>query len=113
MDPVIVPAEVAEAFKFYERPYGRFDREQQRLLLMLMPNSPTIPGHPAHVLKEFALNCPTRFMEAILYGCKPHIDIKEEVSSLLNDWLNQQRNGDGQVDVGRFAAELIHHIQKS
>lgn len=112
MDPVTVPAHVAEAFDYHRKAWRSLDFERSKILFMLLPANGAANPY-TETLKQYALKCPTHYMKAILYGYKPQVDLKTEIAEILDDWLNKPWREGKQTELERIATELIHHIQKS
>ncbi|UOQ85673.1 hypothetical protein [Gracilibacillus salinarum] len=111
MNKVKVPKEVAEAFAFYEKQLETMPKKTVHFVLMAVPFS--IVHGPAEVLKRFASNDPTQYLQAILQGYEARIDIEDELTAMITEWLNEPYYQDNErEDVKMLVNSIIGHLQK-
>ncbi|MCR1835001.1 hypothetical protein NSA56_11400 [Oceanobacillus caeni] len=111
---VLVPKKVAEAFDYYKETCKNMSKDTLDLTLMAIPFSPFSKGNgQALILKEFAKESPTLYLQAIANGYEATIDLEEEVEQLLSLWLNKGYVGDEKANVRNFAKVITNHIKQN
>ncbi|APC48978.1 hypothetical protein BME96_12595 [Virgibacillus halodenitrificans] len=107
---VLVPKKVAEALDYHKEICKGMSPDTIDMILMSIPFS-TVHGH-ALVLKQFAKQKPTLYLQAIANDYEPIVDIEEEVEQMLTDWLNKKYVDDEKTDVKNFARVVTNHIKQ-
>lgn len=111
---VLVPKKVAEAFDYYKETCKNMSKDTLDLTLMAIPFSPFSKGNgQALILKEFAKESPTLYLQAIANGYEPTIDIKEEVAEMITNWLNKPYVGNEKRDIESFAKMVTTYFKQN
>lgn len=111
MSQVTVPVEVAKALDELYKISQWNKPDDINLLLLMIPNMPVVVG-PAVELKLFAREHPTTYIQAIANGYIAKRNLHQEVSDMINDWMNEPYVGNTQKDIEMFAKRLIDKLQK-
>lgn len=101
-----LPREVFEAFQRIKRSWRNLVSEDDLNLLLLNINLYGTSGDTL-ILKEFAKEHPTEYIKALANGYKPKTDnINEEVSDMIQEWVNTEYVADEATDALLFAERL-------
>ncbi|WP_158681489.1 hypothetical protein, partial [Microbulbifer pacificus] len=82
-----VPSNVADAFDHFDKIWHTMTQDSINLMLMSFPSVRTEDPN-ALVLKEYANKYPTRYIRALADGYVRELDLHEEVSKLINEWID-------------------------
>lgn len=109
---VFIPKEVADALDFHrEELWKHLDQNTVDHMLMYIPSSLNVTEQTL-ILKKFANENPSTYLQAIANGYEPIRDLKEEVAQMLSDWMNTGYVEDEQTDIKNFANLVTDYIQQ-
>lgn len=112
MTKVKVPKEVSRAFDFYELKLNPMKRDTKRFILMSLPFSAVNCG-PGRILKKYAFSNPSQYLQSLLYGYEPQVDVNDVLVDMIEEWLNKPYYGsDEKEDVKVLVSKITKHLQK-
>ncbi|WP_312093740.1 hypothetical protein [Niallia sp.] len=115
MEKVELPLEVYNAFEGIKRSWGSLVSEEEiNLLLIQIINLASENIGDSITLKKFALEHPTKYIQAIANGYKLNNETRTvmQVDQMINRWLNAEFDGDEKDDRYRFAEQLTSFIKE-
>lgn len=107
---VKVPKEVAEAFDFHHECLNGMSDDEKTLMFMTIPSA-RVRGK-ATILRNFAMENPCKYIEALINGYEPEINIQDELSNMITLWLNKPYVGNEQEDIENFAHMVTKLFQQ-
>lgn len=107
---VKVPREVYEAFEHQKNLFCNLDINNQIRLFMAIPSA-RVHGQ-SKILKDYADKCPVDYIYALIHGCEPRIDTKDELAKMLKDWLDKPYVENEQVDIEEFAETIVGFFEQ-
>lgn len=109
MTKVIIPRKVANALDEFLRDFCKLSAEDVALMLMAIPSMNT-NGY-TKILKEFAVENPLLYLQAITNGYEVELSIREELEDMLTTWLNKPYEDNEEKDIRDFARKIENYFQ--
>lgn len=109
MTKVLIPRKVANAFDEFLRAFCKLSAEDVALMLMAIPSMNTSGN--TKILKNFALENPLLYLQAIVNGYEAKISIQEELEDMLAAWLSKPYEDNEEQDIREFARKIENYFQ--
>lgn len=108
----VLPLEVYEAFTRLEREWKKYlDKKSIDLLLLTLMSVHAVGD--ALVLKRFALENATTYLQAILNGyCKEEKSTEKAVATIIDNWLDAPHLGSKEEDIRAVAKEITIYFKE-
>jgi hypothetical protein len=110
---VPLPKEVFEAFERLKRTWGQIATQDE--MNQILMNAVFIAQFgDLLVLKQYALKHPTNYMKAIVngYTLENTDQLTEEVTQMINQWIDTPYDGDEKKDIRLFAEKLTDYYKQ-
>lgn len=107
---VKIPKKVADALDYHKNLWTLMSPADRDLMLMSIPFA-LVHGQSL-IIKNFAKENPSLYLQALANGYEPIMDIREELAQMLNEWLDKPYADVKGKDIQEFADTIVNHIQK-
>jgi len=113
-EKVEVPYEVYRAFENLKRSWRNLLPEKEAALLFLNVGFVAQTGDML-ILKEYSQKEPINYIRALANGCVPSRKeqlIKEQLTEMIQHWLDKPYVGDEKRDVEHFASQITQFFKQ-
>ncbi len=102
---VLVNQEVYQAFESLKvRLSNMANKDEINLLFLSIFNNANGQSDEVKVLREFAINYPTKYLHALVYGYS--LDKMDVLKNMIRDWLDKPYVENEEKDIELFAERL-------
>lgn len=108
---MIVPVKVAKAFDYHKKMWKIMNPSDINLMFMAIPFA-RVSDRQTLILKKFAHQNPTLYLNAVLHGYKGHPSLEEELAEMISDWLDKPYVNDEKRDIEQFAEKVTNFFQQ-